>query len=120
MSTYGTFDLSESLNQVTFGREEIETVHYAWGYSPEGGGSWEGGFIMELKDGRFATLTGWCDYTGWGCQDGVEVKFHESLPEAPGSFVSDSWSDPPNQNVDVDHLPADLNRWVKGDFDLPY
>jgi hypothetical protein len=120
MSEYTTYDLSESLAQVQFGREDIETVHYGWGYSPEGYGSWTGGFILELKDGRFATLTGWCDTTGWGCQDGVEVTFRDSLPEAPGSIRTDEWSEPPNQLVEADHLPADLNRWVKGDFDLPY
>ena len=32
--------------------------------------TWTGGFVLKLKDGRFAYLTGWCDYTGWGCQDG--------------------------------------------------
>jgi hypothetical protein len=126
MSTYATYDLSESLDiarsreGANISREDIETVHYAWGYSPEGYGSWEGGFILELKDGRFATLTGWCDTTGWGCQDGVEVEYHLSLPDAPTDLCSASWASPPNTPVIADHLPADLNRWVKGDFDLPY
>ena len=28
------------------------------------GESWVG--VFELKDGRFAYVTAWCDYTGWG------------------------------------------------------
>lgn len=120
MSEYTTCDLSESLSGANLRREDIETVHYAWGYSPEGYGSWTGGFILELKDGRFAKLTGWCDTTGWGCQDGVEITYHDSVPDKPAGFRSDDWSEPPNAFVGVDHLPADLNRWVKGDFDLPY
>ncbi len=124
MSTYATYDLSESLEiarnreGADFTRESIEKVHYAWGYSPEGWGSWGGGFILELKDGRFVTLTGWCDTTGWGCQDGVEVEYHNLLPEAPEAFESGKYASPPNQLIVPDHLPADLNRWVQGEFDV--
>ncbi len=124
MSEYTTSDLSESVeiarhregSNIT--KESIEKVHYAWGYSPEGGGSWEGGFILELKDGTFAELTGWCDYTGWGCQDGVEVKYHDSLPKPPEGFQSDEGAEPPNRFIEPDHFPADLNRWVQGEFDV--
>lgn len=34
--------------------------------------------ILRLKDGRWAALQGWNDYTGWGCQDGAEMKVGES------------------------------------------
>lgn len=27
---------------------------------------WRGGFLCALVDGRFAYISGWCDYTGWG------------------------------------------------------
>ena len=26
--------------------------------------------LFRLKDSRYAFITAWCDYTGWGCQDG--------------------------------------------------
>lgn len=28
--------------------------------------------ILRLQDGRYAYLTAWCDYTGWGCREGGE------------------------------------------------
>ncbi|MFI7691725.1 hypothetical protein ACIBQ6_21840 [Nonomuraea sp. NPDC049655] len=30
--------------------------------------------LLELKDGRWASLEAWTDYTGWGCQDGSTVR----------------------------------------------
>jgi hypothetical protein len=27
-----------------------------------------------MKDGTFGSAEGWCDYTGWDCQSGVEFK----------------------------------------------
>ncbi len=118
MSEYTTCDLACSLEIVKIDREAIETVHYGWGHSPEGYGSWEGGFILELKDGRFATIEGWCDTTGWGCQDGSEVTYHDTLPEVPSGLLERSWSDNPGRAIDADYLPADLNRWVQGEFDV--
>ena len=42
--------------------------------------SWEHGAdeptfarLVKLKDGRFAAVSGWHDYTGWDCQSGVTV-----------------------------------------------
>lgn len=31
-------------------------------------GSWE--WVLRLTDGSHWVLEAWCDYTGWGCQDG--------------------------------------------------
>lgn len=28
-------------------------------------------WIIELTNGRFALVSGWCDYTGWDCQSGI-------------------------------------------------
>jgi hypothetical protein len=118
MSEYTTSDLCCSLEIVEIARETIEKVHYGWGHSPEGYGSWEGGFILELKDGRFVKLTGWCDTTGWGCQDGSEVTYHDTLPKVPDDLRERDWSFNPGQPIVADHLPADLNRWVQGEFDV--
>lgn len=29
--------------------------------------------VVRLKDGRWASINAWNDYTGWGCQDGSEI-----------------------------------------------
>jgi hypothetical protein len=28
--------------------------------------------VVKLHDGTYASFEAWTDYTGWGCQDGVE------------------------------------------------
>lgn len=38
--------------------------------------------VFELKDGRYATVVSWCDYTGWGCQDGGEARIAATEEEA--------------------------------------
>ena len=96
--SYTTYDFSEALQIVGIARTAIDTVHFAWGHNDDG---WDGGFIFTLKDGRKMVLTGWCDYTGWGCQDGAVLE--EMTAETPNP-----WTD----KHDVDEDPADLNRWV--------
>lgn len=61
------------------------------------GGEWDGGFVVELENGKFAHVTGWCDYTGWGCQDGAEHTICDSLDQIA---VQSHW----------DKDPADLNQ----------
>lgn len=29
-------------------------------------------WILELSSGKFVLLSGWCDYTGWDCQSGID------------------------------------------------
>jgi hypothetical protein len=33
--------------------------------------------LVELHGGGFGTLDAWCDYTGWGCQEGGESDRYE-------------------------------------------
>ena len=47
----------------SFTRENVATV-LAFCEGENDGDSWRGFF--ELKDGRFAYIEAWCDYTGWG------------------------------------------------------
>ena len=60
-------------------RERIHRVLAAWGKgrgmgeepahfraSAESSTDWNGGFLCQLIDGRYAYVSGWCDYTGWG------------------------------------------------------
>jgi hypothetical protein len=59
MSEYTTYDFEECMC------DGIIHVHAAWGIQGAFA-EWEGGFLVEKKDGTFAYLTGWCDTTGWG------------------------------------------------------
>lgn len=38
--------------------------------------NWVGVFLM--KDGKFLYITAWCDYTGWGCQEGGSSSIFDS------------------------------------------
>jgi hypothetical protein len=93
-------DFEESLK---IARPESKPVKVllAWGQSSEGWQEWGGGFLMLLEDGRYAYLTGWCDATGWGCQDGAEINYSNS----PRGFADLS-----EDICDVE--PADLNKWL--------
>ena len=100
---YCTNDFEESLKQVPLEAKPIRVLK-AWGRAEEADVcchmDWSGGFLMELDNGRFAYLTGWCDYTGWGCQDGADI----SYGNAPSDFAL------PEENWDEN--PADLNKWI--------
>ncbi|MGW9058853.1 hypothetical protein [Streptomyces sp. NPDC055733] len=50
----------------------IVTVSNLWCTSPEGGGSRDIALVAVLNDGRWATCVAWSDYTGFGCQQGVD------------------------------------------------
>lgn len=117
MSEYTTSDFHETLFNSTIKRqivpEDVRRVVAAWGHSPEGYGSWEGGFLLELIDGRTAYITGWCDTTGWGCQDGATVVYFDSPPDR-AQFKRNEYTDELAGPWDDD--PADLNRYVQGGY----
>lgn len=100
-SEYGLYDFTESLKIADIKPEDVEEVLSAYGGSDEGGGSWNGGFILKMKDGRYAHVSGWCDYTGWGCQDGAEVEFSDK----PITVVETEY--------ELDEGPIDLNKWLQ-------
>lgn len=123
--SYALDDFTESLNRVAIKPEAISSVVSAWGsgsgmgtdaghykFSEDGATEWSGGFLLKLKDGRYAYVSGWCDYTGWGCQDGATVEYFDTRPsiadmskEKDGAFGDvpiDGW----------DEEPSDLNKWL--------
>jgi hypothetical protein len=55
-------------------RESIARVDRSYGQSPEGGGSVDLALLVQLTNGSWAACVAWADYTGWGCQDGVQWK----------------------------------------------
>lgn len=112
MSEYTTYDFSESLDGAGVPIGTVRRVVAAWGESPEGFASWTGGFLLELCAGGYAYVTGWCDTTGWGCQDGTELHLFDVLPERcalPGTNASTQW----------DEDPEDLNLIVRGETAKP-
>ena len=45
--------------------------------------------VLRLKDGRFAFLSAWCDYTGWGCRDGATMSTCDTLEDLMLGYVGD-------------------------------
>ncbi|MBI2064922.1 MAG: hypothetical protein HYT62_02625 [Candidatus Yanofskybacteria bacterium] len=120
MSEYSLYDFTESMGQVDLSGLKLVSVIKAWGYSPEGYGSWEGGFVLHFGDGRYAYLSGWCDTTGWGCQDGVDIRFADSIEElALPTEYGNSWTDSKGL-IAWDLYPADLNLWIEKGSPDPY
>ncbi len=112
MSTYTSYDFQESLKQCPGAEpDKLKRVIAAWGNVDRDGaccdacgGEWSGGFLIEMKANGYAYVSGWCDYTGWGCQDGASVKFYDIKPALT------ELEDIPADKWDID--PADLNRWL--------
>jgi hypothetical protein len=108
---YSTYDFTESLSgEVAL--SDVAAVLAAWGNvdkdgacCDECGGEWSGGFLCALKDGGYIYITGWCDYTGWGCQDGRSSTRYVERPHLSEleQFPESAW--------DLD--PADLNEAVE-------
>jgi hypothetical protein len=46
---------------------------------------------VKLKDGSFAYVSGWCDTTGWGCQDGARITRFAQEPELK-TIADEDWS----------------------------
>ena len=123
MSSYTTDDFECSLDRAGIAAADVKRVIAAWGLSG-GYAEWEGGFVMEMADGRFAYVWGWCDTSGWGCQDGAQVEWSEVAPDLTikrgtpqhmGGYIeslfgvtSEAWNQP------WDEDPTDLNRWLAG------
>ena len=43
------------------------------------GASWH--WIVEFNNGKYAYITGGCDYTGWDCQSHANIYYGDSLEE---------------------------------------
>lgn len=72
------WDIDAGLHLVDHSIDDIEEwIHYRPGANDSH--SWL--MVFRLKDGRYAYVTAWCDYTGWGCQDGADISYADS-PEA--------------------------------------
>ena len=71
------------------GRLYNETVEILWSWT-DGQDEPHYSWLVKFKDGRFALVEGWHDYTGWDCQSGVEVcHVGESEAECAGYLTDD-------------------------------
>ena len=61
-----------------FGVSDVAEV-IATAEGEKDGDSWVGAF--RLTDGRFVFVSAWCDYTGWGCQDGGDAQVAATLDD---------------------------------------
>jgi hypothetical protein len=126
--SYTVYDFSETLARLDkeehgIDRSDVSRCLAAYGRSGDYS-EWEGGFLLELIDARLAWINGWCDTTGWGCQDGITVRVHPGPPPdlaalTPGAWppTDDEYNERPEE-IDVD--PADLNRYLRGEIDEFY
>lgn len=128
MGSYALYDFTESLDRAKIRKEDVARVVAAWGTwedDHQSWSEWEGGFLMEMRDGRTAYLWGWCDSSGWGCQDGSEMKYVDDpadrtilrgMPQHMGGYIEAlSGGDPSKWEHDWDEDPIDLNRWLRGE-----
>lgn len=59
-----------------FSREDVSKIYHLH----LGGNDYDNWWLLcGLKDGRYAYITAWCDYTGWECQAGGESYVSDSL-----------------------------------------
>lgn len=70
-----------------FGVGDVEEV-IATSEGQNDGESWVG--VFRLSDGRFAFVSAWCDYTGWGCQDGGLARLASTLDDLKRLGVDDA------------------------------
>jgi hypothetical protein len=66
-------------NDIGISPSDITAILAVWeGENDEDDWRW----IVQLTDGQFALIQGWCDYTGWDCQSGARVHRGDSPEDA--------------------------------------
>lgn len=130
--SYTVNDFSESLSRSYIEPNKVAQVVAAWGWGNGQGAKdqkdkkfddgygvsdWAGGFLLKMVRGDHIYLSGWCDYTGWGCQDGIEIEYlgynKPDFKHLGGSDRS-AETDRPIPKEEWDLEPIDLNNWLQG------
>ena len=67
-------------------------------------------WIVKLNSGKFALMTGWCDYTGWDCQSGLYLggTFDSALLAAESAPEVEEYSER--------HIRKNLVGQVNGEY----
>ena len=106
--SYTVDDFSETLDRMEHRQvRAVTTVVAAWGEAGDYS-EWSGGFLL-FTGHRYFYVTGWCDTTGWGCQDGIEVTEYWRKPDLKN--LEKKHHD--GECKEWDHLPEDLNKYLK-------
>lgn len=120
--SYTTEDFEASLATAKIDKSTIASVIAAWGggdgmgrdsgpgWSAESVSNWDGGFLCKTNNNLYLYVCGWNDYTGWGCQDGVEAHYYGHVPNRDELPSHQDRSD--IRPHDWDDNPVDLNRWL--------
>lgn len=116
--SYSTCDFKYSIQGGYGGGKPLPSkpvkVLYAYGGVDEDGkccndcgGEWSGGFVVQLENSKLAHVTGWCDYTGWGCQDGGDHTIHDDISSIE---VKPFWDkDPVDLNGELPRILKELD-----------
>jgi hypothetical protein len=73
------FHLACEHNESPINSDDVERVLAAWtDDTEEPNYAW----LFLLKDGRYAAVTAWHDYTGWDCRSSLSVKLCPTRDEA--------------------------------------
>lgn len=116
---YDLYDFTESLSVAGVPQQRI--AHCEWAFGEQGDyAEWEGGFVCHARSGKpWVFVFGWCDTTGWGCQDGAYVAEFDARP----SFdeCERAWTEA-GLGTDMpwsggDEHPTDINRLLVGELD---
>lgn len=60
-------------------------------------------WVVGLKDGRWAAVRGWHDYTGWDCQSGMRTEWYPTKDAALATLVD--WERAAAAKMGVSVLP---------------
>lgn len=113
--------LDTKLDLSTVWPDQIANVVKAWGdHEAE---TWEGGFVVDLKNGRRAYIESKADGLDWAPKSSVSVapmNAHDDLPDLPEHHPSElyGWADGPSELNDYLVRLAELSRaetpeWLK-------
>jgi hypothetical protein len=82
-------DHNDTVSKKPFSREDVEEVYgISDGYND--GDDWIA--YGKLTDGRYFFISAWCDYTGWGCQEGGRSYVGSTLDKVRLIITSEDWS----------------------------
>lgn len=74
------YDLASALDNNGVGFDDLTIVSILATIPGENDGpDWH--WIVQLDDGRYAYISGGCDYTGWDCQSGAHAAVGADLKE---------------------------------------
>ena len=67
------YDLESALEYNICEHFGINDIEYKIAEVPGMNDEFDWWWILQLKNGKFALLSAWCDYTGWDCQSAITV-----------------------------------------------